>query len=314
VEVKRIQRPFPAIAGITGKWNPSRLESERLEHIMTSLNTLTWTTASPLSRPRWGGAAFNISQQIWVLGGCYEDGSLADIEIIDLTTGGRSIIARPFTAFDQAFVASSERIYSVGGFQGCLSLTARVEAYDPATGAIKQKADLPTPCGEPAIASTQDDKIYVMGGFLPPVPDAQGNVAGPSAVLDTVQIYDPVLNSWSAGAPMPLPRAQSSAVTGPDGNIYVIGGYETITTDSNRVDVYNPKTNKWQSPAAPMPTSRRCLAAVLGSDNRIYAIGGLADCDSLSNVEIFDPAANSWGTSSSLATGRWYLAADRLCK
>jgi hypothetical protein len=106
---------------------------------------------------------------------------------------------------------------------------------------------------------------------------------------------------------MSVARYQCSAVTGADDKIYVIGGTDG-TKELDRVDIYNPQTNTWQS-AAPMPTARRCLAAALAPDGRIYAIGGLSGVASLATVEVYDPAANSWNTCTSMSFGRWYLGA-----
>jgi hypothetical protein len=117
---------------------------------------------------------------------------------------------------------------------------------------------------------------------------------------------------------MPDQRQQFMAVTGPDGRIYVLGGYDLELDLLNSVDVYNPTTNTW-STAASMITARSLFGATLGADGRIYVLGGSGQNSSLSSVEAYDPQANTWthvtdlptasqgGTAVTGADGKIYL-------
>jgi len=307
---KPISKRLSSIAKISGKRRLSQWERVLLgQDITYALSDLTWTITTPMSRPRWRGNAFALLQQLWVVGGYHEDGSVADIEVFDPSTSLWSSIPYPFSYFGQAFVSTSNGLlYAVGGLESCQSLVSPVEEYNPATGLVTQKAALPTPCYNPGIASTPDGKIYVMGGCLPPTSSDPGGP--PSAILNTVQIFNPQANTWSVGAPMPSPRFQHSAVTATDGRIYAIGGFD-CQTELNRVDIYSPQTNSWQA-AATMPTARRHFASVLAYNEKIYAIGGLKGDASLTTVEVFTPASNTWTSSTPLAAGRWYLGAAAL--
>lgn len=298
-----------SITDITGKKRLSMWERTLLGlDVKLSRNNLIWTTTTPLCFAQWRVSVFSLQEKIWVVGGYRSDGYVDDIEVFDPAAGTWSTIPYPFTYFGQAFVATANgMLYAVGGLSGCQTLASPVEEYNPSTGTITQKAALPTPCHDPGITSTADGKIYVMGGCLPPSSDPGGP---PSAILTTVQIYDPGTNTWSTGNAMPVPRHQFSAVPAPNGNIYIIGGTDG-NTELNRVDVYNPQTNSWQA-ASPMSTARRCLASVLGADGKIYAIGGLAGDASLKTVEVFDLANNTWTSSTPLSVGRWYHGAAAL--
>ncbi len=60
-----------------------------------------------------------------------------------------------------------------------------------------------------------------------------------------------------------------------------------------------------------MPTARDQLGVVLGPDSRIYAIGGQDRVPppflGITNVEIFDPATNSWSFGAPMPTPRYNL-------
>src|SRR6266478_2526027 len=103
-------------------------------------------------------------------------------------------------------------------------------------------------------------KIYAMGGF-----------GVSSMVLDTVEVYDPISNSWSTATSMPTARA-ALAATAVNGKICAIGGFNGGGV-LNAVEVYDPSTNTWSTAAAGMPTARKGLAAA-DANGLIYAVGG----------------------------------------
>ena len=54
-----------------------------------------------------------------------------------------------------------------------------------------------------------DGKVYVAGGY---------NAAG--VAVNTLEIYDPVAQTWTIGQSMGVPRAYLAVATGPNGRIY----------------------------------------------------------------------------------------------
>src|ERR1019366_3839084 len=88
------------------------------------------------------------------------------------------------------------------------------------------------------------------------------------------KVYDPATNKWSQAASMPGPLDETTAVTGPDGRIYIPGGQDTYAGPPvNTVYVYTPDTNTWAK-TTPLPIARYSQTAALGPDKRIYVIGG----------------------------------------
>ena len=90
-------------------------------------------------------------------------------------------------------------------------------------------------------------KLYVIGGLDPSL--------SPVALIDTVEEYDPIANTWTTkGARMPTARgAFGTAVL--NGLIFAISGYGTWPpTLTNATDMYDPVGDAWSS-LAPSPNS-----------------------------------------------------------
>ncbi len=92
--------------------------------------------------------------------------------------------------------------------------------------------------------------IYVIGGF-----------DGTVTIVDTVEVYDPVGDSWSSAAPVPVPIHHATA-TAVNGKLYLIGGWSNFFgTPLASVYEYDPVADSWSAPLAPIPTARGTPAA-----------------------------------------------------
>jgi hypothetical protein len=106
---------------------------------------------------------------------------------------------------------------------------------------------------------------------------------------------------------MPTLRSSPGAALGPNGLVYVIGGYPNSGGVTGTVEAYDPVANKWTTGLRPMPTPRQSPAAALGQDGLIYAIGGATYNGD--EVEAYDVATNTWTTKSSLPVDGWGTSA-----
>ncbi|MDQ7799345.1 MAG: kelch repeat-containing protein [Candidatus Edwardsbacteria bacterium] len=192
------------------------------------------------------------------------------------------------------------KIYILGGF-GFPNLN---EEYDPATGLWSTKADMPTKRVNFAVA-TANGIIYVMGGDT--------SCSWESTISSNiVEAYDPIADSWTTKAPMLLSRKNHTAAA-VNGKIYVFGGNETWNDPLTNVDEYDPATNTWTS-KSPIPTPRYYLSSAT-SNGIIYAMGGLYyDLSNhqnyyYTNVEAYDPVANSWTQKTPMPTGKFWFGA-----
>ena len=87
-----------------------------------------------------------------------------------------------------------------------------------------------------------------------------------------LEIYDPVTDSWAAGASEPISTI-GSAGANINGEFYVVGGvvrFANVLTGA--LQIYNPTTDMWTTGAS-MPTPRVFLVAGV-IDGKLYAIGG----------------------------------------
>ena len=156
---------------------------------------------------------------------------------------------------------------------------------------IEGLADMPTSRAE-LTSAVVDGKIYCIGGV------------GDSSRLNTVEVYDPVADSWEEKAPMTTNRSGLTS-TVVDGKIYCIGGYANRNY-LKTVEVYDPKTNTWETKTN-IPTARGYLTSAV-VDGKIYCIGGQINSSSrLNTVEVYDPKTDTWETKANMPTSRHNL-------
>jgi len=156
-----------------------------------------------------------------------------------------------------SLVAANSKIYIIGG-------TAEydmVSEYDPQTGILSAKANIPASLANAAIASV-NDKIYVMGGT------DQNNFAP----TNSVYVYDPVSGTWSTKASMPRAKTGFCAEA-INGKIYTFGGYTDNAGYSLSIEEYDPSSDTW-TPEKSSMISYLNLYYLTKLDNEIYLLGG----------------------------------------
>jgi N-acetylneuraminic acid mutarotase len=128
-------------------------------------------------------------------------------------------------------------------------------------------------------------------------------------------LYNINTNSWSTGAPAPLPARAEAAYgdTTHGGFLYVIGGGNSGVALSD-LQRYDPVLNAWTTLAS-MNTARAGAAAAV-IDDGIFVIGGRQStggpCSGgpyLTTVEKYDIDTNTWSTVAPLLNARSDLAA-----
>jgi N-acetylneuraminic acid mutarotase len=157
------------------------------------------------------------------------------------------------------------------------------------------RAPIPTPRGSHAVAA-MNGRIYAVGG---------GN--GPNQFLDSLEEYDPGMDSWSVKAPMPGGVRAGPGAAAVGGKLYVIGGIDGAFASSDRNEVYDPTTDTW-STKAPLPLGGRRYPAVAVIGQNIFVVGGQGG-PPLSTMEMYDTTTDTWTTKAPMPGGGRYLLA-----
>ena len=213
--------------------------------------------------------------------------------------------------------AEAGKIYAMGGFSGALpnwKIHGAMFIYNVETNTWSGGVTMPTARAE-HVAPVIDGKIYVVGGRVAGVPDA--NHYADYVDTSSVDVFDTKTRTWSQVAKMPTQR-NSHAAAVIDGKIYVVGGrqYQKDRQGKRRninvkaLEVYDPKTNGWQT-RAEMPLAQGGLAAA-ALNGKLYVFGGeqwFPEVKVFGNVWVYDPAHDRWAQGPNLKVPRHGLAA-----
>jgi len=199
------------------------------------------------------------------------------------------------------------RIYAIGGTSPQTGGLSKVEAYDPQKNAWTTVASMPTSRYGLCAATGSDGLIYAIGGEY----DASKApfTAGNSVV---VEAYNPKNNTWTKMPSLTVGRYFCAAVTGSDGNIYVMGGFSVPPGKSlNTAESLKPGASSWQLVSGTMTTARSAHGAAVGLDGTIYVAGGDDSHGNQTNAfEYYAPGSGSWYTSTNMPTARRWLTAS----
>lgn len=112
---------------------------------------------------------------------------------------------------------------------------------------------------------------------------------------------------WRTKASMSTARGQAPAVSGDDGLIFVMGGYNGTDVFST-VEAYDPLTDTWTAKAS-MPQATRGAAVAKDLDGAIYVIGGGFNGSYLATVQAYNSTSDIWSSKTQIPTGAWMASA-----
>ncbi|WP_250453009.1 kelch repeat-containing protein [Caballeronia sp. ATUFL_M2_KS44] len=176
--------------------------------------------------------------------------------------------------------------------------------YSPAAAASDQghwttAPPLPLPRSEMAWATSEGDRMHVIGGY------GAGDVARPYH-----HVFDAARNQWLEAAPLPR-GANHVGVAALDGVVYAFGGF----VEQNRIAVpdcyaYVVADNRWHA-IRPLSRGSRGAISVVAHDGLLHAIGG-RDTRSVDWHEAYDPRRDNWTTLAPVPGPRDHSAAVSL--
>lgn len=126
-------------------------------------------------------------------------------------------------------------------------------------------------------------------------------VGGGGANTRTLEIYNPIANTWTSGANLSI-AAIGAAAGGINGKLYVAEGF-TDDAFTNALRIYDPQSNSWTEGAA--APSLRFIVAGASIGDKLYITGGRRFGEGpFSALEIYNATTGSWsiGTPVPIAT------------
>ncbi len=224
----------------------------RLDGTVETLPSLTPAVNAADGSYLWGKLVFP--------GGVDETGQITDqLYVYDISEAAWTVgypLPKPLAY--AATVVLDDMLYVIGGFDGEEPLST-LYRFSPDTASWWRLTPMNYARVRPA-AGVVDGKIVVAGGFN-------------QTALDVVEVYDPQTDSWTDGAPLPVPLRETADATCND-TFYVIGGsYEDAA--SNAVYGYNLAGDRW-FPISRLQTARFSTEATL-LDGSIVVAGGMSE-------------------------------------
>jgi N-acetylneuraminic acid mutarotase len=203
-----------------------------------------------------------------------------------------------------ATVLPDGRIFVTGGTQPGPTWQASTEMLD----AERTRWDIMAPMAFPrsmhSATLLSDGRIIVLGGWTG------------SVTLDHAEIYDPSTNVWRQTGSLLEARQDHSATLLADGRILIVGGYRERVGDKwlSTAEIYNP-VNGTSTATYPLFCHGTSHQVVTLADGRVLVVGGACGSGQsgiVAQVELFDPATDSWHAVTSMAQARFGLTATRL--
>lgn len=123
-----------------------------------------------------------------------------------------------------------------------------------------------------------------------------GGINSAGAVEKSVELYDPVSNTWSLTGDMKTARRGHAATLLRDGRVLITGGYDgtTATTALNKAETYDPATGIWTNTTGTLVQARRWHTSTLLNNNKVLIVGGSVSSGSGTVAELFDPSNGSF--------------------
>jgi hypothetical protein len=194
-----------------------------------------------------------------------------------------------------ATLLADGRVLVCGGDGGTDASVATTEVYDPTLATWSPTASMRMPRYWQTATLLVDGRVLVSGGIY------TGPAGG--APLDSAELYDPRLNTWSLTASMTKPRYLHTATLLSDGRVLVIG---------DGAEIYDPRAGTWTA-TAPLSIPRSEHTATLLSDGRVLVSGSFGGSTSVSaSAELYDPRLDTWSPTAPMDTPRYRHAATRL--
>jgi hypothetical protein len=272
---------------------------------------ISWTPANPMHKARGFFVANELRNGDILVAGGY-DGTqnppnFADSEIYNQRTG----VWTPTTPMNQARAApvsvglEDGRVMVIGGFDENFGVLASAEIYDSGNATWTSTAPMNDARAEDFVAVLlPGHKVLVAGGT------ASDGVTS----LNSAEIYDEALNTWTPTGSMNVGRGEFSTVVLRKGEadkkhglrVLAVGGIATDASAIASAEAYDPASATWTLTGS-MHTGRNDFGLTVLQDGSVLATGGGRGDEHRprhASAEIFDPQTGKWSFTGRMATPR----------
>ncbi|WP_080404928.1 kelch repeat-containing protein [Burkholderia ubonensis] len=309
---------------VTGSNRVGTAQAQVTITVVAPFNGQTWQPAGtiPDGSGRYGAAATRMTGgpldgRVLVAGGVplgsgatvLNTAAVYDPELNGWITTGSLTTARYYAAM-VSLPDGKVLIAGGAGGAGHTNPLASAEVYDPVARTWKTTEN---PMSNPRVGLGMvvmaDGKVLAIGGGNP-----YGNSRLQANATNTVDVYDPQTNRWTAVRPMNEARVHPAATLLADGTVLVAGGYRGAALQS--AELYDPKTDTWAS--IPSMAERRGWAtATRLPGGSVLVTGGetstsAAQVTVTAGAELYDPVSKTWTSAGSLKEGRYAATATLL--
>ena len=193
-----------------------------------------------------------------------------------------------------ATILRDGRVLIAGGDTALDTDTAAVEIFDPATNTFTLTGSLNTARHQHSATLLPDGRVLIIAGYA-------------TGWLSSAEIYDPTTGQWSLTQPLFAHGVAHTATLLKDGRVLVMGGSTQggYSAPDDRVEIFDPQTNRWQKAARHENTDSSHTATRL-ADGRVLIAGGLAD------PSVYDPVSDAWRAAGKLTSERCFAQSTLL--
>jgi N-acetylneuraminic acid mutarotase len=208
----------------------------------------SWSTIAPMQRERCRFTLIAVDNYLYAIGGAAEteypvlDDEFTSGEIYDPMTDEWSPMASlpVFNRSQHAAVSFNHYIYVSGGLDQDIVLRDLVR-YNTLTDEWDTSlAQMLSPRADHTMIA-YNAKLYVCGGWY------EDGLTGMRVLVDTIDCYDIITNTWTIVSTIPTPRYHSGIVN-MGSNIYIIGGFlsdNTFDRASGIIESFNLVDHTW---------------------------------------------------------------------
>jgi N-acetylneuraminic acid mutarotase len=174
------------------------------------------------------------------------------------------------------------------------------EGASPSTGTVRQALAAWTATGTMSGRHSHTETVLPSGKVL-----VVGGRSS-STYLNTAQLYDPALGTWSSAGTMTDAREDHTATLLSNGTVAIVGGYNSSSGTLDTVEIYDPATNTW-SPTGTLLTGRaghRAVEVTTASGAQLMVMGGYDSSSELDSSELYDASLGTWSSAGTMGTAR----------